>query len=184
MKNFSVFPYRTLPTLGLLNRIYLVFFALVLSLLSYGVYAKPSLNVQVQNDIGEQINLTHYKGKVVYVDFWASWCGPCRKSFPWMQQVYEKYHQQGLAVVAINIDSEKGSANKFLQQLQTKEKLTPSFDIVFDPESNVAKTYDLKGMPSSYIFDRNGKLIYQHVGFFRNQQQKYEQELVDLLEKK
>lgn len=157
--------------------------SLMFSSLFNFVNAEPSLNAIVKDKLDKSFNLNTYIGNVVYVDFWASWCGPCRKSFPWMQQMHEKYHAQGLKVVAINLDTEKEFASDFLKQLHDKEKINPSFVIGYDPEGNVAQQYGLRGMPSSYIFNRQGQLVYQHVGFFKRQQTKYEQELAGLLEK-
>ena len=102
---------------------------------------------------------TTLQGKVVYIDFWASWCAPCRKSFPWMQSLYEKYHENGLEVIAINVDRDRESADKFLNENET------SFTVIFDSAWKLAKQYGLEAMPSSYIYDRDGNLVSQHQGF-------------------
>ncbi|MDO6612022.1 TlpA disulfide reductase family protein [Shewanella sp. 1_MG-2023] len=138
--------------------------------------AAPSLNHLVEDVEGNKVSLSEFKGKVVYVDFWSSWCGPCRKSFPWMNQMHEQYQQQGLAVVAINLDVEVELAQVFLEQLPAQ------FTIRYDPESEVARLFGLKGMPSSFIFNRQGELVQQHTGFNLEQTSQYEQELVNLLE--
>ncbi|MCL1047321.1 TlpA family protein disulfide reductase [Shewanella electrodiphila] len=138
--------------------------------------AAPSLNHLVEDVEGNKVSLSEFKGKVVYVDFWSSWCGPCRKSFPWMNQMHEQYQQQGLAVVAINLDVEIELAQVFLEQLPAQ------FTIRYDPESEVARLFGLKGMPSSFIFNRQGELVQQHTGFNLEQTSQYEQELVNLLE--
>lgn len=145
------------------------------SLLSLPISAEPALTQSVQNDQAKTITLEEFKGKVVYVDFWASWCGPCRKSFPWMNAMHAKYENQGLAVVAINLDSDKALADKFLSLLPAK------FHIRFDPEGDAAAAFDLQGMPSSYIFNKQGELVQTHVGFFEEYVDQYEQELVTLL---
>ena len=106
-----------------------------------------------------KIKLSEYKGKVVYLDFWASWCGPCRKSFPWMNKVQSRYQSQGFEVVAVNLDSKRADADKFLAQLK------PNFDIAFDPPGDVAGLYELQGMPSAYLIDRKGQLHSVHMGF-------------------
>ncbi len=138
--------------------------------------AAPSLNHLVEDVEGNKVSLSEFKGKVVYVDFWSSWCGPCRKSFPWMNQMHEQYQQQGLAVVAINLDVEVELAQVFLEQLPAQ------FTIRYDPESEVARLFGLKGMPSSFIFNRQGELVQQHTGFNLEQTSQYEQELVNLLD--
>lgn len=148
---------------------------LLLSFMTWGINAAPSLDYQVQNFQGELVSLNEFKGKVVYLDFWASWCGPCRKSFPWMNAMHQKYQQQGLAIVAINLDSDKALAEQFLS------KLPANFHIRFDPQADVASQFDLLGMPSSYIFNRHGELVYKHQGFYEEKSAGYENELVELL---
>ena len=119
--------------------------------------------------------MTQNKGKVVYVDFWASWCVPCRKSFPWMNAMQAKHQSQGLVVLSINLDAQVSLAEKFLIQ-------TPAnFAIIYDQKGVLAKKFQLKGMPSSYLFNRQGKLINAHSGFNGKKQQKYEQEIAQAL---
>lgn len=115
------------------------------------------------------------KGKVVYVDFWASWCVPCRKSFPWMNNMQEQYQKQGLVVLSINLDAQSELAEKFLQQ-------TPAnFAIIYDAKGILAKKFQLRGMPSSYLFNRQGKLISAHSGFNGKKMEKYQQEIEQAL---
>ena len=144
-------------------------------LLSLEARAVPALSHPVINADGATVTLEEFKGQVVYVDFWASWCGPCRKSFPWMDAMRAKYATQGLAVVAINLDSDRELAEAFLAKLPAK------FHIRFDPEGDTAREFDLQGMPSSFIFNRQGQLVQSHVGFFEEYASDYEQELVSLL---
>jgi thiol-disulfide isomerase/thioredoxin len=118
----------------------------------------------------EELNLDQYRGQVVYVDFWASWCLPCKKSFPWMNEMHQKYKDQGLKIIAINVDEESADADKFLAD-------TPAeFTILRDPEGKLAKQYKLVGMPTSLLFDTQGKLVSRHVGFKKSKIQSYEVE--------
>ncbi|WP_299795270.1 TlpA disulfide reductase family protein [uncultured Shewanella sp.] len=148
---------------------------LLLSFMTLSISAAPSLNYEVINLQGEKVSLTEFKGRVVYLDFWASWCGPCRKSFPWMNAMHQKYQQQGLAIVAINLDADRASADKFLSSFPA------DFHIRFDPKADVASQFDLLGMPSSYIFNRQGELVHKHQGFFKERSVGYENELIELL---
>ena len=108
---------------------------------------------------GATVSLDKLKGRVVYVDFWASWCAPCRRSFPWMAEMQRKYGPQGFTVVAINVDKKREDAAKFLAA-------TPgAFTIVYDPVGTVPTAYDVKGMPTSYIVDRSGKVVSVDAGF-------------------
>ncbi|MCX7100653.1 MAG: TlpA disulfide reductase family protein [Methylobacter sp.] len=105
------------------------------------------------------LNLQQFQGKVIYVDFWASWCGPCAKSFPFMNQLDSELKQQGLEVIGINLDEEIEEAKQFLQQ-------TPaSFTIAKDADQKCAKDFGVKAMPSSYLIDRKGIIRHEHLGF-------------------
>ncbi len=119
--------------------------------------------------------MAQHKGKVVYVDFWASWCVPCRKSFPWMNAIQTKHQEQGFVVLSINLDAEEKLAKIFLQQTSA------NFAIIYDAKGKLARQFKIKGMPSSYLFDRQGKLISAHTGFNGKKQQQYENEIVQAL---
>lgn len=103
--------------------------------------------------------LSDLKGQVVYLDFWASWCGPCRHSFPWMNDMQAKYGAKGLKIVGMNLDANKADAEKFLSQVPAK------FTVAFDPKGDSPKLYKVKGMPSSFLIDAQGKVIMVHSGF-------------------
>jgi thiol-disulfide isomerase/thioredoxin len=114
-----------------------------------------------------EIKLAAFRGKPVYVDFWASWCGPCRKSFPWMNEIQEKYGNK-IKVIAINLDQERAEADKFLKQNP------PKFTIAFDPSGKTAEAYKVKAMPSSYLIDPNGRIVSSHAGFRSQDKQELE----------
>jgi len=114
------------------------------------------------------VQLSQYKGKVVYIDFWASWCQPCRKSFVWMNKMQSRYGDSGLKIIAINLDESKNNAIKFLK------KIPASFEIAFDPKGRTARSYQIKAMPSSFIIDRNGNIVLAHLGFHGDDEGKLE----------
>lgn len=120
---------------------------------------KPAPDFELLNLKQEGVKLSGYQGKVVYLDFWASWCGPCRETFPWMTQLQEKYGKDGFEIVAVNIDTKRADADKFLGQFPA------GFTVLFDPKRTVAKTYALKGMPTSFLIDRAGNVVSTHLGF-------------------
>lgn len=120
-------------------------------------------------------SLAEFKGKVVMLDFWASWCVPCRRSFPWMNSMQEKYAGDGLVIIGVNMDSDPAEASAFLQQYPAQ------FEIVNDPDGELAREYDVIAMPSSYIFDRDGVLVTRHLGFKVKRQDEYETILVESL---
>ena len=114
-------------------------------------------------------------GKVVWVDFWASWCTPCRRSFPWLNEIMSKYAGEGLVVVGVNVDTERALAEQFLSEVPAR------FEIVYDAEGALAKEYEIIGMPSSFLIGRDGKIIASHVGFRRDERENYEASIVEAL---
>ena len=113
------------------------------------------------------LNLASYRGKVVYLDFWASWCAPCRQSFPWMNQLQQAYGPKGFVVIAVNVDRERGLADDFLRQTQ------PNFKIIYDANGEIATAYNFKDMPTSILIDRDGKVRFVHQGFFPEKEDLY-----------
>ena len=106
------------------------------------------------------LDLAALRGHVVYLDFWASWCAPCRQSFPWMDSIVKSYQDQGLAVIAVNVDQDRADADRFLAQFR------PGFQVLFDPKGSSAAEFKVSGMPTSLIIDRHGVVRYTHVGFW------------------
>lgn len=116
-----------------------------------------------------------HKGSVIYLDFWASWCVPCRKSFPWMNDMVTKYKEQGLVVLSVNVDAQPELAAAFLKKNPIK------FSVVYDHAGKLAQQFELTGMPSSYLYGRDGKLKTTHVGFQSKQKPRYEAQIQALL---
>jgi len=105
------------------------------------------------------VKLAKLQGKVVYVDFWASWCGPCRQSFPWMNEMQAKYGARGLQIVGVNVDANTADARQFLTSTPAR------FAIGFDPQGATPRSYGIKGMPSSVLIGPDGKVLLEHSGF-------------------
>lgn len=125
----------------------------------------------------KQVKLSDYRGQVVYLDFWASWCLPCRDSFSWMNKMQSLYGKEGFKVIAINLDESRDNAERFLKQIPAK------FDVAYDPHGNTAESYDLKAMPSSYIIDKNGNMIHANPGFHGKDEAKLEEKIKNVLHK-
>jgi cytochrome c biogenesis protein CcmG, thiol:disulfide interchange protein DsbE len=123
------------------------------------------------------IDTAKLKGKVVYVDFWASWCGPCKQSFPWMNEMHGKYAARGLEIVAINVDAKAADVERFLAASPAK------FTVAFDPKGDTPKQFAVKAMPTSYLIDGNGKITLVHAGFREADRSALEAAIVNALEK-
>lgn len=126
-------------------------------------------------DAQDAFDLEAHRGKIVWVDFWASWCTPCRRSFPWLNDVMARYGDQGLVIVGVNVDKERALAEEFLRDTPAR------FSIVYDPEGATAEKYEVLGMPSSFLIDRDGNVISSHIGFRRDERGNYEAAIVEAL---
>jgi cytochrome c biogenesis protein CcmG, thiol:disulfide interchange protein DsbE len=124
----------------------------------------PTLSVS--NEKGAAITFDSPGAKLTYIDFWASWCAPCKQSFPWMNAMSDKYGKQGFRVLAITVDKKREDADKFLRQASTFLKSgNTAFGIGFDPEGKTAAALQVKAMPTSLLVDEKGKVIFVHTGF-------------------
>jgi peroxiredoxin len=105
------------------------------------------------------VKLADLHGKLVYLDFWASWCGPCKQSFPWMNEMQARYGARGLQVLAISLDAKHEDAERFLAEVPAR------FAIAYDARGDTARQYAIKGMPSSVLIGPDGRVIALHNGF-------------------
>lgn len=120
--------------------------------------------------------LTINKGKkAIYLDFWASWCGPCKISIPWLNRMQKEYGDQGFMVIGVNLDKDQAKLKRFLIQIPV------DFELIKDPEGLIASNYVLEGMPSSFLIDKEGKTRFKHIGFRTNEIEKYEKEIQQLI---
>jgi len=122
-----------------------------------------------------EFDLAVFQGQVVLVDFWASWCEPCRHSLPWLNEMQVKYQDQGLQVVMVNLDKNYAAAEKMAADI------SGSIVQFQDPAGELATLYELEGMPSSYLYDRSGNLVSDHVGFHQKDEPKLEQAILTTL---
>jgi len=124
---------------------------------------------------GGQATLADLKGQVVYLDFWASWCGPCRQSFPWMNDMQAKYGAKGLKVMAVNLDAKTADAEQFLTQVPAR------FMVAFDAKGETPARYGIKGMPTSVLIGADGKVIAMHAGFKAEEREALERQIAAAL---
>ena len=119
----------------------------------------PAPAFQLTSNTGKPVNLDSLKGQIVLVNFWASWCGPCRKEMPILEQLNRQFHNKGVTLIGVNVEPDSAAATDWL-------KATPvSFPILFDTDSKVSKLYQVEGMPNTVILDRKGNVRYIHRGY-------------------
>ena len=123
-------------------------------------------------------DFARYRGQVVVVDFWASWCKPCRQSIPWLNELRTRYGPQGLVIVGVNVDANRADAEKFQREVPI------GFEVLYDPEGKLAEQFGLQGMPTSFVFDRDGKLAHTLLGYREAQRSGHETEILNLLKRK
>jgi thiol-disulfide isomerase/thioredoxin len=140
--------------------------------------AVPAPQFSLASRAGGEVSLADLKGQVVMINFWASWCGPCRQEFPALDQIYAKYKPMGFTLVAINVESEKADAEKFLSA-------TPaSFPILFDPDNTVSGKYGVSAMPTTVLVDRQGRVRWQHRAYKPGDEAKYIEQIRAALREK
>ena len=129
--------------------------------------AAPAPTFTLASRAGQDVSLAQYKGQVVMLNFWASWCGPCRQEMPLLESIYKKYNKMGFTLLGVNVEPDSNAANDWL-------KATPvSFPILYDRDSKVSKLYDVGGMPSTVIIDRSGKVRVLHRGYKPGDENEY-----------
>ena len=114
------------------------------------------------------LDLSDSRGHVVVVDFWASWCVPCRRSIPWLNKMQEKYRDQGLVIIGVNEDASADDSVAFLKEVPAH------FKTIRDEDGALAREFDVVAMPSSYILDRDGNVVTRHLGFKVRLMEEYE----------
>jgi len=126
-------------------------------------------------DTGANLNLGDYLGSVVYLDFWASWCTPCRESFPFMNELDRELRDRGLAIVGVSVDKSADDARRFLVRYPAR------FALALDTAGTCPAAYQLSGMPSSYLIDRNGLVRAVRAGFRAGDKDEIRRQIVEAL---
>jgi len=124
---------------------------------------------------GPNLRLAEQRGRVVMVNFWATWCGPCRQEMPQLSRLYEKYRASGFVLLGVNVDDDARKATELAG------KLGVTFPVLLDTDKTVSKRYDLSTMPSTVIIDRNGTVRYVHRGYLSGYEDTYERQIRELL---
>ncbi|WP_353230870.1 TlpA disulfide reductase family protein [Novosphingobium sp.] len=121
------------------------------------------------------LDLAKYRGKVVYVDFWASWCGPCKQAFPFMAQLSRKFRPADLVVITVDEERQRASGEAFLRKLQS------TLPVVWDSDNAIGKAWAVNELPVTLMFDRKGKMRFRHQGFVAANTAEYENQIKTLI---
>lgn len=123
----------------------------------------------LKSSSGKNIKLSEYRGQVILLNFWASWCGPCRQEMPILNQIQNRYSKLGFTVLGVNVEEDSRQAKTMLREIPV------DFPILFDTTNKVSKLYNVSAMPSTVLIDRDGNLRYLHKGYKPGDETKYKQ---------
>jgi len=145
------------------------------SLASSGLEGQTAPDFALKSSTGENMRLSEYRGDVVMINFWATWCGPCRQEMPLLDELYQRYSRVGFNLLGVNIDDDSRRA------MQMIEELGVNFPVLFDASKRVSEMYDVDAMPVTVIVDREGTVRYVHQGYKPGYEDKYLTEIRTLL---
>ena len=165
-----------------LRRILLIAAVLAAGLPVTVAASKPPVNVgadapdfALRSAAGSNLRLSEHRGQVVMINFWATWCGPCRQEMPKLDEIFARYERAGFALLGVNIDEDSERAQRLADELGV------SFPLLFDDEQNVSRLYDVQAMPMTVMVDRSGKVRSVHYGYRAGMEQRYLDEVRALL---
>lgn len=143
--------------------------------LSASLQAEPAPDFTLKSNTGENVRLAEQRGKVVMLNFWASWCGPCREEMPLLDNLYKRYHPAGFEYFGINVEEDNTDAKKVIKELGV------SFPILFDPQSKASELYKVDAMPTTVIIGKKGEIRYVHRGYKSGDEKEYRQKIMELI---
>lgn len=135
----------------------------------------PAPDFTLESRAGDNVRLEDHRGEVVMLNFWASWCGPCRQEMPLMDDIYSRYKDLGFTILAVNVDENRDEALRFL------DKVPVNYPILYDPQSSVSELYEVPAMPTTVMIDRDGKARYIHYGYKPGYEDDYEAQIRELV---
>jgi len=145
------------------------------SLASSGLEGQVAPDFALKSSTGENLRLSEYRGDVVMINFWATWCGPCRQEMPLLDELYSRYNRVGFNLLGVNIDDDSRRA------MQMVEELGVNFPVLFDARKEVSELYEVEAMPVTVIVDRSGTVRYVHHGYKPGYEDKYLEQIRSLL---
>ncbi|GAB1258595.1 TlpA disulfide reductase family protein [Aurantivibrio plasticivorans] len=129
----------------------------------------------LSSSLGKNIRLAEERGNVVLINFWATWCGPCRQEMPHLEALYKRYNRAGFTILGVNVEPDPNESKKLLKEIPV------SFPILYDTESKVSEMYGVDAMPTTVIVDRNGKMRYLHRGYKPGYEEDYRKQIRELI---
>lgn len=132
-------------------------------------------NFTLKSSTGKNIKLSELRGKVVMLNFWASWCGPCRQEMPLLEKIYKKYQRLGFTLLGVNVEQDSNAAKNYLKDVKV------SFPILFDSTNKTSKLYNVSAMPTTIIIDRSGNIRFLHKGYKPGYENDYQKQIKELL---
>lgn len=145
------------------------------SLAASGLTGQAAPDFALKSASGENLRLSEHRGNVVMVNFWATWCGPCRQEMPLLDELYSRYQRVGFSLLGVNIDDDSRKAMNMISELGV------SFPVLFDDRKEVSKLYQVDAMPVTVIIDREGNVRHVHQGYKPGYEEKYLNEIRALL---
>jgi peroxiredoxin len=145
------------------------------SLASSGLAGQPAPDFALKSSSGKNLRLSEYRGDVVMVNFWATWCGPCRQEMPLLDELYSRYQRVGFSLLGVNIDDNSTKAMDMVSELGV------NFPVLFDSRKEVSKLYQVEAMPVTVLIDREGTVRYVHHGYKPGYEDKYLDQIRSLL---
>jgi len=136
---------------------------------------EPAPGFSLQDSEGAAVSLGDFSGQVVMINFWASWCVPCRQEMPLLEELYSKYEPLGFTLLGVNVDEDPAAAIEYLTEVQV------SFPVLFDTANEVSKAYDVIAMPSTVLIGRDGKLRFIHHGYQPGYENDYQNQIRELI---
>ena len=145
-----------------------------LASLSWSSEAAPDFTLKSVS--GDNVRLSEHRGDVILLNFWASWCGPCRQEMPLLEKIQERYNQLGFTVLGVNVDKDSALAEKMLKDVPV------TFPVLLDNTGKVSASYNVSAMPTTVIIDRDGNMRFLHKGYKPGYEQDYEKQIKELIQ--
>ncbi|MGH1470461.1 MAG: TlpA disulfide reductase family protein [Cellvibrionaceae bacterium] len=153
----------------------IISFSLVVSAQAAQKLSGTAYDFTLPSNSGKNVRLSELRGEVVMINFWASWCGPCRQEMPILEELYQRYSRAGFTILGVNVEPDSEDANKILKNVKI------SFPVLYDKESEVSELYNVEAMPSTVIIDRNGEMRYLHRGYKPGYEDDYKAQIKELI---